>query len=53
MTADGGLNRWEVMSMTNAQRKTWIDLMTDRAKQQKEARDNAGSKGSKGPNRLG
>lgn len=51
MTTDGGLNRWEVMAMTNIQRKTWIQLMTAKAKQQKEAHEDARSNAG-GPARL-
>jgi hypothetical protein len=50
MTADGGLARWEVMNMTNIQRKNWINLMTERAKRMKEAREK-GSTGSRNPPR--
>lgn len=52
MTNDGGLARWEVMQMTNTQRKTWIKQMTARAKAQKEAQENARG-GTKGPAKLG
>lgn len=45
MTVDGGLNRWEVMNMTNTQRKTWLKQMTARAKRQREASEKATSKG--------
>jgi hypothetical protein len=44
LTTDGGLNRWEVMQMTNIQRKTWITLLTEKAKKQKEAHENAKTK---------
>ncbi len=52
MTTDGGLNRWEVMQMTNVQRKAWIQMITAKAKMQKEAHEKARS-GSSGPKTLG
>jgi hypothetical protein len=52
MTTDGGLNRWEVMDFTNTQRKVWINLMTAKAKAQKEAQEKARSGGG-GPPRAG
>jgi hypothetical protein len=52
MTTDGGLNRWEVMNMTNTQRKSWIQMITAKAKAQKEAHEKARS-GSSGPKTLG
>lgn len=48
MVNDGGMNRWEAMAMTNTQRKTWIEMITARAKVQEEAhekaRENSGRK---------
>jgi hypothetical protein len=40
---DGGLSRWEVMGLTNVQRKNWIDLLTERNKAQKKAEERASS----------
>lgn len=51
MVTDGGLNRWEVMNMTNTQRKSWIQMITAKAKAQKEAHEKA--RGSSGPKTLG
>lgn len=50
LTTDGGLNRWEVMQMTNLQRKSWINMLTEKAKKQKEAHENA--RASKAPPTL-
>jgi hypothetical protein len=41
LTLDGGLSRWEVMGMTNVQRKNWLDLLTERNKAQKKAEEKA------------
>lgn len=43
LTLDGGLNRWEVMGMTNAQRKEWLDLLTERNKARQKAEEKASS----------
>ncbi len=51
MTIDGELNRWEVMNMTNTQRKKWLSQMTERSKRMKEAREKASSKANTQPTR--
>lgn len=50
LTTDGGLNRWEVMQMTNLQRKSWMKMLTEKVNQQKEAHEKA--KTSKSPPTL-
>lgn len=53
MTNEGGLNRWEVMQMTNIQRKTWIELINERIEEQKNAQEKAKANKGNGPHHLG
>jgi hypothetical protein len=41
LVMDGNLTYTEVRSFTNAQRRDWLKLLTERAKKQKEAMDQA------------